>query len=237
MRRAALNAAAVLIVACAPETALSHIATTGAASLLGMLQAADGVLVAQALEATQARDATHGATPFVARETIAGEAPTGGFVLEQEVPLLRYAGLSDAILLVKRDVRANGGTRWLSVQPAGAGIVLESPQLGDATRAVLRELFAAVHPPAGGTPDARGAAAALVRALALPERKLRALAVLDLSTLAADPQHFTAFDVNRLVRYGDAPGDDRDLAPQVRKVGRLIAGAGAAAGGSKRAEP
>jgi hypothetical protein len=226
-----------VIVACAPPSARAHVGTTGASSLLAMLQAADGVLVARSVEATHARDATHAATPFLARETIAGEAPTGGFVLEQEAPLLRYAGLSDAILLLKRDVRASGSARWMSVQPAGAGLVLESPQVGDDTRGVLRELFAAVHPPAGGTADARRATAALVRALALPERKLRALAVLDLGALAADPQHFTAVEVDRLVRYGDAPGDDPQLAPQVREIGRLLASRRGAAEGSKGAKP
>ncbi|MEW6268950.1 MAG: hypothetical protein AB1689_06585 [Thermodesulfobacteriota bacterium] len=188
-----------------------------------MLQAADGVVLARSVEGTHARDPQHAATPFLVRETIAGVAPSGGFVLEQEAPLLRYAGLADAIVLVKRTASPSGSPRWLSVQPAGAGLVLDAPQLGEPTRGVLRDLFAAVHPAEGREPDVRRAVSALVRALSLPERKLRAVAVLDVAALATEPDHFTAAEVERLAGYGEAPGDDPQLAPQVREIGRLLA--------------
>lgn len=209
------------VVALAAALGDAHLRPSGASSLVGMLQAADGVVLARSVEATRARDPQHASTPFLARDTIAGEGPSGGFVLEQEAPLLRYAALADAIVLVRRTSH-DSGTRWLSVQPAGAGIVLDGPEVGEATRAVLRDLFAAVHPTAGAEPDVGRAADALVRALSLPERKLRALALLDVAALAAEPDHFTPAQAERLARYGDAPGDDPQLAPQVRDIGNRI---------------
>lgn len=229
MRRLALSgalAAALLVVL--PQAARGHLLPSGATSLLGMMAAADGMLVARAAAATHERDATRAATPFLARETIAGEAPTEGFVLEQKAPILRYAEIQDALLLVAREKKDEPSARWVSVQPAGAGIVLDKPTIDDRSRAVLRDLWQVAHPEPGATPDVAAAANALIDALALPEQKLRALAFLDLSTLAEDPAHFTPLAVSRLLRYGDGPDDDAQLAPAVRDLGRKVAARAAA---------
>jgi len=224
VRRLALSGvlAAALLVAL-PPPAHGHLLPSGATSLLGMMAVADGMLVARAAAATHERATTQAATPFLARETIAGEAPTEGFVLEQKAPILRYAEIEDALLLVAREKKDGSSARWVSVQPAGAGIVLDKPKIDDRSRAVLRALWKVAHPEPGTTPDVAAAANALIDALALPEQKLRALAFLDLSTLAEDPGHFTPLAVSRLLRYGDGPDDDARLAQPVRDLGRKIA--------------
>ena len=229
MRRPALSGvlAAALLVAL-PPAARGHLLPSGATSLLGMMAAADGMLVARAAAATHERDAKLAATPFLARETIAGAAPSGGFVLEQKAPILRYAEIQDALLLVARDRGSAEGARWVSVQPAGAGIVLDKPKIEERSRTVLVELWGVAHPPAGATPDVAAASNALVAALALPEAKLRALAFLDLASLAEDPSHFTPLAVSRLLRYGDGPDDDAQLKDAVRELGRKIAASAAA---------
>ncbi len=223
MRSAALSAAcaagALLLAATA---AGAHLQPSGTTSLLGMIAAADGILVARSVQPTHARSATEAATAFVAREAIAGEVPSGPFVLEQRAPLLRYDELSDALVLVAREPQPAGGVRWVSVQPAGAAILLDPIELSDETRAVLRDLWRAAHPEGGGAPDESAAVDALVRALAQPQRKLRALAYLDLARLANDPAHFPAAAVERLRRYGDVPGDDPELAQAVRALGEKL---------------
>lgn len=220
MRRAALRtacAAAALLLAATDAGA--HLQPSGSTSLLGMIAAADGMVVARSVQPTHARSATEAATAFLAREAISGEVPKGAFVLEQRAPLLRYGELSDALVLVAREPQPGGGVRWTSVQPAGAAILLDPVDLSDETRAVLRALWRAAHPEGGGAPDASAAVDALVRALAQPQRKLRALAYLDLARLASDPAHFPQATVDRLRSYGDAPGDDPELAQAVRALG------------------
>lgn len=225
MRRAALSliGAAALVTALA-ATSRAHLVPSGADTLLGMMAAADGLLLARSAAATRERGETAAATPFLARETIAGSAPTGGFVLDQEAPILRYAELQDALLLVVRRQEPNAAARWVSVQPAGAAILIDGGTLDDASRDVLRRLWTIAHPPAGGAAGDDHGVAALVDALSLPQPKLRALAFLDLSKLAAAREHFTAAAVERLATYGDRPGDDTELAPAVRDLGRKLAG-------------
>jgi hypothetical protein len=219
------GAACALLLVALPSAA--HLQPTGAASLVAMIAAADAMVVARAVQPTHERSATEAATAFVARETIAGDGPTGGFVLEQRAPLLRYGELSDALVLLAKETADGRPASWVSVQPAGAAILLDPVNLTDDTRATLRDLWAALHPPGGGEPDPSRVAEALVAALAQPQRKLRALAFLDLAALAADPQHLTQATVERLRRYGDGPGDDPQLAPAVRALGdRLAPGPG-----------
>lgn len=245
MRRAALSLiGAVALLATLAAAGSAHLVPSGADTLLGMMAAADGLLLARSAAATRERGESAAATPFLARETIAGSAPTGGFVLDQEAPILRYAELQDALLLVVRREEPNAAARWISVQPAGAAILIDGGSLDEASRDVLRRLWTVAHPSAG---QAAGAAAgddhgvtALIDALSLPQPKLRALAFLDLSKLAAAREHFTAAAVERLANYGDRPGDDAELAPAVRDLGRKLAGPAstvAAAGTEKRALP
>jgi hypothetical protein len=229
VRRPALSAIVAAALLIAPATiASAHLLPSGATSLLGMMAAADGMLVARAAAATHERDAKLAATPFLARETIAGDAPSGGFVLEQKAPILRYAEIQDALLLVARDRTSAAAARWVSVQPAGAGIVLDKPKIEERSRTVLVELWGVAHPAAGATPDLAAATGALVAALSLPEAKLRALAFLDLATLADDPSHFSPLAASRLLRYGDGPEDDAQLKDAVRGLGRKIAASEAA---------
>jgi len=193
-----------------------------------MMAAADGMLVARAAAATRARGEHDAATPFLAREKIAGEVPSEGFVLDQRPPILRYAEVQDALLLVAREQEGAARARWISVQPAGAGIVLDGPTVSEQTRVVLRELWAAVHPEPGAEPDVAAAAKALLAALTLSEQKLRALAFLDLSTLANDPQHLPPLITERLLGYGGQPEDDAQMAPAVRDLGRRLTSRGTA---------
>lgn len=224
MRSTALSALALLLAILAPlatpAPAHAHLVPSGADTLLGMMAAADGLVVARSAAATHQRDASSAATPFLEREVVAGNGPEGAFVLDQGPPILRYAEVQDALLLVQRKATA-AGARWLSVQPAGAAILLASATLPDDTRRVLRELWRAAHPGAE-PPDPALTIAALIDALALPEAKLRALAFLDLSSLAADPAHFTPAAVTRLATYGNRPGDDAQLATAVQGLGRRL---------------
>jgi hypothetical protein len=217
--------ALALLLGASTAPARAHLVPSGADTLLGMLAASDGLLLARSAAATTVRDDGSAATPFLARETIAGSGPTGGFVLDQPPPPLRYAELQDALLLVDR--RQGDGTppRWFSVQPAGAAILIDGGDLDTRTRDVLRRLWAVAHPPAGEAENADHGAAALIDALSLREKKLRALAFLDLSALAASPEHFTKAQASRLVTYGDQPGDDAELAPAVRDLGKKLGGA------------
>jgi len=219
LTRARVGLACVLAVA---TPAAAHLRPTGATSLLAMIAAADGMVVARSVQPTHVRSEQEAATAFVARETIAGEGPTGGFVLEQRSPLLRYGELSDALVLLAKETPPGRPARWLSVQPAGAALLLDPVNLSDETRAVLRELWIAMHPPSGGEPDATRAAGALVAALSQPQRKIRALAFLDLARLADDPQHLSPADLERLRQYGDRPGDDAELAPAVRALAEKV---------------
>lgn len=203
----------------------AHLLPSGSDGLLGMMASADGMLTARAAAATHVRDAGSAATPFLAREAIAGSVPEGGFVLDQEAPVLRYAELQDALLLVARRDASGGGTRWVSVQPAGAAIVLASPTVSEPTRDVLRRLWAVAHPAGGNPEDPTAAVAALIDALDLPEAKLRALAYLDLARLATDPEHFAPHDVQKLASYGNDAGDDAQLAQAVRDLATRIGNA------------
>lgn len=229
---------ATLLLASSPTGA--HLLPSGASSLIGMMASADGMLVARSAAATHERDASLAATPFLAREALAGDTPQEGFVLDQGAPILRYAEAQDAILLVGKET-AGTQIRWRSVQPAGAAIVLPKPTVDERTRTVLRALWRVAHPAAGAAPDVPAAAAALIDALSLPEQKLRALAFLDLSTLAEDPAHVGTLAASRLLRYGDQPGDDAQLAPAVRDLGRKLqasgeSGASGATGGTPAGE-
>jgi hypothetical protein len=223
-RRAAL--ALALLLALTTRDAAAHLLPSGSDTLLGMIAAADGMLVARAASETHERGDGGGATPFLARAPVAGTVPEGGFVLDQEPPILRYASLQDALLLVARRAKEGGATRWLSVQPAGAAILLQSATLPEKSEDVLRRLWAVAHP-ASGEPDPGAAVAALIATLELPETKLRALAYLDLARLSSDAAHFTPADVERLSRYGERPGDDAQLAQAVRDLGTRLAAAGA----------
>src|SRR5262249_20926793 len=78
VQRAALSATLALALLAAAATARAHLLPGGATSLVGMMAAADGMLVARAAAATHERDAQHAATPFLARETIAGDVPADG---------------------------------------------------------------------------------------------------------------------------------------------------------------
>jgi hypothetical protein len=229
VRRSALS---LLVAATRLATALpaahAHLLPGGASSLLGMMAAADGMLVARAAAPTHERGTSAAATPFLLRQAIAGDVPEDAFVLEQKPPLLRYAEVQDALLLVAHEADAPG--RWVSVQPAGAGIVLATPVLDERSRTVLVALWKVAHAAPGAAPDVPAAVAALVDALSLPEQKIRALAFLDLSTLGDDPSHFPPVAVTRLLRYGDAPGDDAQLAPAVRDLAKRIAARQAAPG-------
>ena len=187
------------------------------------------VVVARVAAATHARGDKSAATPFLARETIAGIAPEDAFVLDAEPPILRYAELQDVLVLLARRPQGSGGVRWVSVQPAGAAIVLTGPTLPERSRTVLQELWSVAHPAAPGSGDPALAVKALIDALSLPEQKLRALAYLDLAALASDPEHFTPDTIARLSSYGDRAGDDVQLAPAVRDLGHRLQQRGAAA--------
>lgn len=200
----------------------AHLVPGGSETLLGMMAAADGMVVARSAAATHERDARSAATPFLAREVVAGVGPSEAFVLDAEPPILRYAELQDVLVLLAQRPSATGAPRWLSVQPAGGAIVLASPVLPEASRDLLKRLWSVAHPPPGTAPDPAIAVAALIQALSLPEQKLRALAYLDLARLASDPEHFSPADVARLVRYGSAPGDDGQLAGAVNDLGRRL---------------
>ena len=227
MSRAALILALALPLAAAGRSE-AHLVASGSETLLGMMASADGMVVARVAAATHARDDKSAATPFLARETVAGVAPEDAFVLDAEPPILRYAELQDVLVLLARRTQANGGVRWASVQPAGAAIVLESPTLPERSRTVLQALWSVAHPPSPGSGDPALAVKALLDALSLPEQKLRALAYLDLAALASDPEHFTPATIVRLASYGDQPGDDAQLAPAVRDLGRRLQQSGAA---------
>jgi hypothetical protein len=219
--RAALIVAVALGLAAA-RPAGAHLVPSGADTLLGMMAAADGMIVARSAAETHVRDGHTAATPFLAREVVAGVGPENEFVLDADPPVLRYAELQDALVLVVRRTSPTGRVQWLSAQPAGAGILLQSATLPDGSRELLRRLWALAHPATPGGADGGLAAAALVDALSLPEPKLRALAYLDLSRLAADPAHFSPAAVARLASYGDRPGDDAQLATAVRDLGRRL---------------
>lgn len=221
------RAALIVVLASVLGTTLAvpargHLVPSGSDTLLGMMAAADGMIVARSAAETHARDAQSAATPFLAREVVAGVGPEDAFVLDAEAPILRYAEMQDVLVLLARRPASGGGTRWLSVQPAGAAIVLASPTLPEASREVLKRLWNVAHPPPGAAPDPAVAVVALSDALTLPEQKLRALAYLDLARLAADPEHFTPAAIARLVSYGSAPGDDPQLATPVNDLGRRL---------------
>lgn len=225
MQRAPLSVLLATALVCALATASrAHLVPSGADTLLGMLAAADGVLVARSAAATTVRDNGSAATPFLAREAIAGAGPSGGFVLDQEAPPLRYAELQDALLLVVRRPGSGTTQRWFSVQPAGGAILVDGGDVDERTRDVLRRLWAVAHPPAKERQDGDHGTAALIDALSLPNKKVRALAFLDLSALAASPEHFTRAQASRLATYGDQPGDDAELATAVRDLGKKLGG-------------
>jgi len=207
----------------------AHLVAGGAETLLGMMASADGMVVARAAAATHARGDKAAATPFLARQTVAGIAPENEFVLDAEPPILRYAELQDVLVLLARRSHGSDGVRWVSAQPAGAAIVLASPVLPERSRSVLQALWSVAHPASGTSGDPSLAVKALIDALSLPEQKLRALAYLDLAALASDPEHFTPVATTRLASYGDQPGDDAQLAPAVRDVGRRLQQSGPAA--------
>lgn len=228
-RAALLSAFAVTLAVALVSPARAHLVPSGSDTLLGMMAAADGMVVARSAAATHARDTHFAATPFLSREVVAGAGPDGAFVLDAEAPILRYAELQDVLVLVARRPAA-GATRWLSVQPAGAAIVLAGPTLPEGSRELLKRLWSVAHPPMGSTPDPALAVGALIDALVLPEQKLRALAYLDLARLASDPEHFSPAAIARLVRYGKGPADDPQLAIAVNDLGRRLQGDPAAAG-------
>lgn len=202
--------------------AAAHLVPSGADTLLGMMAAADGMVVARSAAATYVRDGKSAATPFLTRQLVAGNGPENEFLLDSEPPVLRYAELQDALVLLARRTTPSGRVLWVSVQPAGAAIVLEAATLPDHSRDVLKRLWDAAHPATPGGGDPALAVAALIDALSLPEQKLRALAYLDLAHLAADPAHFPPAAVARLASYGDQPGDDAQLATAVRDLGRRL---------------
>lgn len=236
MRRTALIFLLALQGLAAAPAVRAHLVPSGADTLLGMMAAADGMLVARTAAATTVRDDGAAATPFLAREPLGGSVPSGGFVLDQAPPVLRYAELQDAVLLVARKQDGTRPARWVSVQPAGAAILVEGGSVDETSRAVLRRLWGIAHPDVAGEKPARddhGGGAligALIDALSLREPKLRALAFLDLAQLAASREHFGPTQVARLASYGDRPGDDAQLAPAVRDLGRKL-------GGSATVEP
>ena len=221
MSRAALIVAlaGALLVATGGRAA-AHLVPAGADTLLGMMAAADGMVVARAAAETYVRDGKSAATPFLVREVVAGTGPENEFLLDADPPVLRYAELQDALVLLARRTTPTGRALWVSVQPAGAGIILESATLPEHSRDVLKRLWNVAHPAASGGADPALAVAALLDALSLPEQKLRALAYLDLARLAADPEHFSQAAMARLASYGDRPGDDAQLATAVRDLGR-----------------
>lgn len=223
MSRAALILAlATALLAGAPAPSDAHLVPSGSDTLLGMMSSADGMVVARAAAETNVRDGKSAATPFLARETVAGVGPDDGFVLDADPPVLRYAELQDVLVLLARRTSESGALRWVSVQPAGAAIVLETPTLPDHSRDVLRKLWSVAHAEPAGSADPTLAVAALIDTLSLPEQKLRALAYLDLARMAADPEHFSPAAIARLATYGDRPGDDAQLATAVRDLGRRL---------------
>ena len=239
-RAALILALATALLAGAAATSGAHLVPSGSDTLLGMMAAADGMVVARAAAETHVRDAKSAATPFLARQTVAGVGPDDGFVLDAEPPVLRYAELQDVLVLLARRTSESGTVRWVSVQPAGAAIVLATPTLPDPSRDVLRKLWGVAHAEPAGSADPTIAVAALIDTLSLPEQKLRALAYLDLARMSADPEHFTPAAIARLASYGDRPGDDAQLATAVRDLGRrglLLLQAPAATPAGKGATP
>ena len=202
--------------------AAAHLVPAGADTLLGMMAAADGMVVARAAAETYVRDGKSAATPFLVREVVAGTGPENEFLLDADPPVLRYAELQDALVLLARRNTPDRRVLWVSVQPAGAGITLVSATLPELSREVLRRLWGIAHPATPGGGDAALAVAALIDTLSLPEQKLRALAYLDLAKLGADPEHFSPAAIARLASYGDQPGDDAQLATAVRDLGRRL---------------
>ena len=202
--------------------AAGHLVPAGADTLLGMMAAADGMVVARSAAETYVRDGKSAATPFLVRELVAGSGPENEFLLDADPPVLRYAELQDALVLLARRNTPDRRVLWVSVQPAGAGIILESATLPEHARDVLRRLWGVAHSAPTGGGDATVAVAALIDTLSLPEQKLRALAYLDLARIAADPEHFSQAAIARLASYGDQPGDDAQLATAVRDLGRRL---------------
>lgn len=221
-RIALIVALAAALLALSGGRAAAHLVPAGADTLLGMMAAADGMVVARSVTETYVRDGKSAGTPFLSRQVVAGTGPESEFVLDAEPPILRYAELQDALVLLARRTTPSGRALWVAVQPAGAGIVLQSATLPEHSRDVLRRLWDTAHPatPDGGDPAL--AVAALIDTLSLPEQKLRALAYLDLARLAADPEHFSPAAIARLASYGDQPGDDVQLATAVRDLGRRL---------------
>lgn len=221
-RAALILALAAALVAGAPAPSGAHLVPSGSDTLLGMMASADGMVVARSASETYVRDGKSAATPFLPRETVAGVGPDDGFLLDADPPVLRYAELQDALVLLSRRTLESGVVRWVSVQPAGAAILLASPTLPERSRDVLRKLWRVAHAAPPGSADPALAVSALIETLSLPEQKLRALAYLDLARIGADPEHFTPAAMARLASYGDQPGDDAQLATAVRDLGRRL---------------
>ena len=152
-RVALIVALAGVLLGATADRAAAHLVPAGADTLLGMMAAADGMVVARSAAETYVRDGKSAATPFLSREVVAGTGPENEFLLDADPPVLRYAELQDALVLLVRRTTPSGRALWVSVQPAGAGITLESATLPEHSREVLRRLWGIAHP---ATPRRRG---------------------------------------------------------------------------------
>jgi hypothetical protein len=143
-----------------PRASYAHLVVTRG-GLISLVAHADGVVVARA-EAATAFDASRGVarTPFRALGPIAGEGPTGEFVVETpDRTALRHVAGQTEIVFVRRP--ATGGAAWETPQEAGLGIVLEGEAASAATLEAVRGLWSV-----GRAQATAGSAAAASQALA-----------------------------------------------------------------------
>lgn len=200
MRRPALIALAVLVASAG--VGLAHLRAIGG-SLLELLGRSDGVAFVQVLGATE--DMPKSYTRLRVVESIAGEVPTGEFLLRHGRQPMRYAKDQRAIVVLARDE-----SRWQAVQVAGEGLVTDGETLDEPTRRYVSSLWRALREP---KPPA-DLADRLRLGLKLPHEKLRLLAAFDLAELAHHPPGLPA-STRRALR-GDL--EDPDLDPAARLV-------------------
>jgi len=133
-------AAAGFVSLASPRASFAHLVVTRG-GLISLVAHADGVVVART-EAATAFDATRGVarTPFRALGPIAGDAPTGEFVVEApDRSALRHVSGQTEIVFVRRP--SKDGAAWETPQEAGLGIVLEGDAASEATLEAVRALW------------------------------------------------------------------------------------------------
>jgi hypothetical protein len=236
--RAAVLVGLGCVVAAAPAAAHLRL---GQQSLVRMFAAADGMLVARALEATREQPGGGSETRFAPLELI-GAPPSGEFALDAGRPPLRYPADEVAVVLLTNAPTATGART--STQ-AGVRLTLPPSGLSAEGRRGLGALWAATHATkdaeSAGAPseaiDARAWIAALALLAAAPEPKLRTLAAIEIAAHAADPEHFTPATRAALARIAADPAADPAVRAALAVANRRLDGkarfaAGGVAGGA-----